>query len=47
MIATVLKPNPLLWNDLEKMSVEEILRNKSLKSLIRTYGIPMEMKAKV
>ena len=44
---TVLKPNPALWGELDRLSAEDMLRHRSLKSLIRECGIPEPLRKKV
>jgi hypothetical protein len=44
---TVLKPNPALWAELDRLPPDEMLKHRMLKSLIRECGVPERLRAKV
>lgn len=46
MWSTVLKPNPSLWGEIDRLPTEDVLKHRMLKSLIRECGIPEPLRKK-
>lgn len=44
---TVLKPNPSLWGELDRLAPDEVLKHRMLKSLLRECGVPEPLRKKV